>query len=117
MTKVVEDELQNVILTNEQTLVIFSKQFKGSCRSCGKYGHNAAEHPDKKIFQVFLEEIKVDFRASASSVACRATEQTFARRVLAKVMKSQAMDLQESEDKEPSHALAILDGRQTCLIY
>ena len=47
----------------------------------------------RRLNQALLEEIKVDFRATTSSVAHGATEQNFIRRVLTKVMKSQTKQL------------------------
>ena len=43
LTKVINDKLQNTNLTNKQALAVFSKQSNRTCRSCGKYGHKAAE--------------------------------------------------------------------------
>ena len=63
--------------------LLFFLKFKETCTSFGKYGLKAAECPDKKTESSIAGEIKVDFRASASSVAHGATEQSFARKVLA----------------------------------
>ena len=53
------------------------------------------------MIQLLLEKIKVDFRAGASSVAHRAAEESFSRRMLAKDLtsKNEAADLEEPEEE------------------
>ena len=48
LTHNIEDALQNANMTNEQVLAVILKLVKGTCRSCGKYGHKAAECTYKK---------------------------------------------------------------------
>ena len=45
-----KENKENIMMTNldrKQTRPWKSKQFKGRCRSCGKYGHKAADCPEK----------------------------------------------------------------------
>ena len=38
--------MKNDVENEEKALTAYSKQFKGSCNKCGKYGHKSVHCPD-----------------------------------------------------------------------
>ena len=89
LNKALFTAFQNANLTNEQALAVFSKQFKGIFRSCGKYHHKLTECPDKKTDSDIARGNPGRFQGKYFKCGAWGHRPNFARRVLAKDMKSQ----------------------------
>ena len=75
LTKIIKDALQNANLTNEQALAVFQNNSKENAEVVVSMVIKQLSAQTIRLFQIFLEEIMVDFKVSVLSVAHGTTEQ------------------------------------------
>ena len=94
------------------SLEVFSKQFKGTCRISGKYGHKAAEWSQKKTSSDTAGRNQGRFQGKCLNCGTWGHKAKFGQKSACQRSEKsyQAIDLQESESEEPCQALAEPDG-------